>query len=170
MNDAKINSLTPEFLRTILQEVTDPEVPVLSIEELGVLRDVRVTDNGIEIIITPTYSGCPAMHSITEEIHSVLEKKGIQHFKIKMIYSPAWTTDWMSETARQKLREYGIAPPTQSTSAHLEALLSGKAKPVSCPFCISTDTRLTSAFGSTACKALHYCNQCQQPFEEFKCH
>lgn len=170
MNAAGIKSFTPESIRTILQEVKDPEVPVLSIEELGVLRDVKLTDGQFEIIITPTYSGCPAMHAIMEDIKSVMEKHGIHNFQIKMIYSPAWTTDRMSETAREKLREYGIAPPSQSTTSHLEALHSGKSKPVTCPYCGSTETKLTSAFGSTACKALHYCNHCLQPFEEFKCH
>lgn len=170
MSAAEIKPFTPESIRTLLQEVKDPEVPVLSIEELGVLRAVKLTDDHFEIIITPTYSGCPAMQAIAEEIKMVMEINGIRNYQIKMIYSPAWTTDWMSETAREKLREYGIAPPSQSTTSHLEALLSGKSKPVTCPFCGSTETKLTSAFGSTACKALHYCKHCHQPFEEFKCH
>lgn len=170
MSHAGIKSFTPESIRTLLQEVKDPEVPVLSIEELGVLRDVIWKDGQLDIIITPTYSGCPAMHAITDEIKTVLEKNGINNYQIKMVYAPAWTTDWMSESAREKLREYGIAPPSQSTSDHLEALLSGKSKPVICPFCGSAETKLTSAFGSTACKALHYCHHCSQPFEEFKCH
>lgn len=170
MSAAEKKLLTPESIRSILQEVKDPEVPVLSIEELGVLREVKFENGQFEIIITPTYSGCPAMHAITEEIKTVMENHGIHDFQIKMIYSPAWTTDWMSQTTREKLRAYGIAPPSQSTSAHLEALLKGKSKSVTCPFCGSAETKLTSAFGSTACKALHYCNHCNQPFEEFKCH
>lgn len=170
MSAPDLKSFSPEEIRSLLQEVKDPEVPVLSIEELGVLLDVKLTAGIFEIIITPTYSGCPAMLAITEEIKSVMEKNHIRNFQIRTVYSPAWTTDTMSETAREKLRQYGIAPPSQSTSAHLEALLIGKSKPVLCPFCGSNETKLTSAFGSTACKALHYCNHCRQPFEEFKCH
>jgi ring-1,2-phenylacetyl-CoA epoxidase subunit PaaD len=170
MNESFLQSITPESVKLILQEVKDPEVPVLTIEELGILREVVLKDGIFEIIITPTYSGCPALQAITDEIKTVMEKHGILNYKIRMVYTPAWTTDWMSEAAREKLRAYGIAPPSQSTASHLEASLSGKSKPVKCPFCGKTETKLTSAFGSTACKALHFCNHCRQPFEEFKCH
>lgn len=142
----------------------------MSLEELGVLREIKEVDGIFEIIITPTYSGCPAMNTMAEDIRCMLDKNGISNYKIVTVHSPAWTTDWMTDQAKEKLRTYGIAPPSQSTSSHLEGMLSGKYKPVTCPFCGSNQTRLTSAFGSTACKALHYCNACHQPFEEFKCH
>lgn len=157
-------------VRNLLHEVKDPEVPVLSIEELGVLRDVSLADDIFIITITPTYSGCPAMRAIEEEIQKTLHNKGIENFKIKTVFAPAWTTDWMTEAAKEKLRAYGIAPPEKSASDHLSAILNRKKNEVHCPFCNSLNTKLTAPFGSTACKALHYCNNCNQPFEEFKCH
>lgn len=163
-------TLNKQQIRKILNEVKDPEVPVLSIAELGVLRDVSFDNDNYLITITPTYSGCPAMRAIEENIEEVLHQKNIHNFKIKTIFSPAWTTEWMTDSAKQKLKEYGIAPPEKTTSEHLAAMLLKKKTPTACPFCNSTNTKLTSAFGSTACKALHYCNNCQQPFEEFKCH
>jgi|SRR5688572_833254 len=157
-------------IRTLLNNVLDPEVPALSIEDLGILRDVRETSDGVEVVITPTFTGCPAMKVIEEDITEVLQKAGINNFKILTVLAPAWTTDWMSVEGKRKLKEYGIAPPELSTEQHLMAMLSGKKESVGCPFCNSTNTRLTSPFGSTACKALHYCDNCHQPFEEFKCH
>ncbi len=153
-----------------LKEVKDPEIPVLDIAELGVLRDVSFDNDKIVITITPTYSGCPAMKAIEQEINTVLKEHGIENYLIKTVYSPAWTTEWMSVGAKQKLKDYGIAPPSQSTEQHLRSLFEGKKESVQCPFCNSTNTILRSSFGSTACKALHFCNNCHQPFEEFKCH
>ncbi len=161
---------TSEQITDILQKVLDPEVPALNIIDLGILRSVIEVNNIFEISITPTFTGCPAMRVIEEDINEVLQEEGIIDFKIKTIMSPPWTTDWMSEDGKRKLKEYGIAPPSQSTESHLKAMLSGKKTSVHCPFCNSEDTKLTSAFGSTACKALHFCNSCRQPFEEFKCH
>lgn len=166
----KTTSISREEIWQILKQVKDPEVPVLDIDELGVLRDVSFEGEIFLITITPTYSGCPAMNAIEEEIKIKLKENGIENFSIKTVFSPAWTTDWISNEAKQKLKEYGIAPPSQSTEQHLKSILGSVAKTVQCPFCNSTDTRLTSAFGSTACKALHYCMSCHQPFEEFKCH
>jgi ring-1,2-phenylacetyl-CoA epoxidase subunit PaaD len=166
----KVTSISKEEIWQILKQVKDPEVPVLDIEELGVLRDVSFDDDKIIITITPTYSGCPAMNAIEQEIKSRLAENGIENFSIKTIFSPAWTTDWMNDEAKQKLKDYGISPPSQSAEQHLKSLLERKSEPVQCPFCNSIDTKLTSAFGSTACKALHFCNHCHQPFEEFKCH
>ncbi len=154
----------------LLNEVTDPEVPVLTIADLGILRSVEDHEGKCIITITPTYSGCPAMRTIEDNIREVLEQAGVINFEIKTVLSPAWTTDWMSEEGKIKLKEYGIAPPEQSTEAHLQALIAGKKLHVKCPFCNSENTRLTSPFGSTACKAFHYCDNCHQPFEEFKCH
>jgi ring-1,2-phenylacetyl-CoA epoxidase subunit PaaD len=157
-------------IKSILGKVTDPEVPVLTIEDLGILRSIDEVDGRYVVTITPTYSGCPAMRTVEDNIREILAENGIENFKIRTVLAPAWTTDWMSEDGKRKLKEYGIAPPEQSTEEHLLALVSGMKKPVTCPFCNSKNTRLTSAFGSTACKAFHYCDQCHQPFEEFKCH
>lgn len=168
MNTEVVRDL--EFVRAIVGQVQDPEVPVLTIADLGILRSVTEEAGIFHIAITPTFTGCPAMRAIENEIAAGLVAKGINNFKITTIISPAWSTDWMSEDGKRKLKEYGIAPPSQSTEEHLKALISGMKQPVSCPFCNSTNTRLTSPFGSTACKALHYCDGCHQPFEEFKCH
>ncbi len=154
---------------TLLKQVKDPEIPVLDIAELGVLRKVYFEEDEVVVEITPTYSGCPAMQAITSEIGRVLTGAGFRAYKVKTVLSPAWTTDWMNENARRKLVEYGIAAPGK-VKDHLHRLRTGEKKPVKCPFCESVHTSLTSAFGSTACKALHYCNDCSQPFEEFKCH
>ncbi len=162
--------LTTDYLDKVLDRVPDPEIPVLTIRDLGILRKVEIVDGEAVITITPTYTGCPAMRAIEEEIGKVLKEEGIENYSVRTVLSPPWTTDWMSESAREKLREYGIAPPEQSTEDHLRAIATGKKTQVHCPFCRSTNTKLTSPFGSTACKALHYCNDCDQPFEEFKCH
>lgn len=163
-------TISTEQLLALLNTIPDPEVPAISIVELGVVRNISYVGDVLEIKITPTYSGCPAMKVMEEEIEKKLQASHITNYKIRTVLSPAWTTDWLSDGTKQKLKAYGIAPPEQSTASHLENLLNGKRKNVTCPYCNSTDTKLTSAFGSTACKALHYCNGCQQPFEEFKCH
>jgi ring-1,2-phenylacetyl-CoA epoxidase subunit PaaD len=150
-----------------LAEVFDPEVPVLDIVALGVVRDVQVEDNDIEITITPTYSGCPAMKVIEDDIRSKLKEKGLDNVRIKTVISPAWTTDWMTEEGKEKLREYGIAPPEKATAD--KNVLFGKPKIVKCPRCRGTNTEMKSQFGSTACKALYFCNDCLEPFDYFKC-
>src|SRR5216684_5856020 len=147
-------------------EVVDPEIPVLTIADLGVLRDVAVTDGGVEVAITPTYSGCPAMNMIALEIELALEREGFGKPKIRTVLSPAWTTDWMSEDGRRKLREYGIAPPLAASSRR--ALFG--VQQVTCPQCGSENTELLSEFGSTSCKALWRCKRCREPFDYFKCH
>ena len=147
-------------------EVVDPEIPVLTIADLGVLRDVSVSDGRVEVTITPTYSGCPAMNMIALEIEMALERAGFRGSKVRTVLSPAWTTDWMSEDGRRKLRDYGIAPPQASTSRRA---LFGVEKVV-CPQCGSGDTELLSEFGSTSCKALWRCKSCREPFDYFKCH
>jgi len=156
-------------IRNLLRAVMDPEIPVIDIEELGVLREIAYEGDRLVVCITPTYSGCPAMQAITDEIGEVLRAHGITAFRIRTVLSPAWTTDWLSQETRDKLEAYGIAPPAGKASEG-GTLLSRTRGPVTCPYCKSSDTRLTSAFGSTACKALHFCNACLQPFEEFKCH
>jgi ring-1,2-phenylacetyl-CoA epoxidase subunit PaaD len=146
--------------------VVDPELPVLTIADLGVLRDVAVTAGGIEVTITPTYSGCPAMNMIGVEIELALQRAGFRHPKVRTVLSPAWTTDWMSEDGRRKLREYGIAPPPAAASRRA---LFGEQQ-VACPQCGSDDTEVLSEFGSTSCKALWRCKSCREPFDYFKCH
>ena len=146
--------------------VVDPEIPVLTIADLGVLRDVALNGDQVEVAITPTYSGCPAMNMIALEIELALEREGFRRPKIRTVLSPAWTTDWMSEDGRRKLREYGIAPPLPSSSRR--ALFG--VQEVACPQCGSKDTELISEFGSTSCKALWRCKSCREPFEYFKCH
>ena len=147
-------------------QVVDPEIPVLTIADLGVLREVTVTDDGVEVAITPTYSGCPAMNMIALEIELALEREGIRNPRIRIVLSPAWTTDWMSEQGRQKLREYGIAPPQAGGGRRA---LFGEQQ-VACPQCGSVDTEVLSEFGSTSCKALWRCKSCREPFDYFKCH
>ncbi len=149
-----------------LEAVCDPEIPVLSIADLGVLREVTVRDGAVEVLITPTYSGCPAMNMIQIEIETALDRAGIQDARVRMVLSPAWTTDWMSGEGRRKLREFGIAPPKPGGSRRG---LFG-AEEVACPRCGSADTRLLSEFGSTSCKALWRCDSCREPFDYFKCH
>jgi ring-1,2-phenylacetyl-CoA epoxidase subunit PaaD len=146
--------------------VVDPELPVLTIADLGVLRDVAVTATGVEVTITPTYSGCPAMNMIGVEIELALERAGFRNPKIRTVLSPAWTTDWMSEDGRRKLRDYGIAPPQAAASRRA---LFGEQQ-LACPRCGSGDTELLSEFGSTSCKALWRCKSCREPFDHFKCH
>ena len=147
-------------------QVVDPEIPVLTIADLGVLREVTVTDDGVEVAITPTYSGCPAMNMIALEIELALEREGIRNPKIRTVLSPAWNTDWMSEEGRQKLKEYGIAPP--QTGGGRRALFGEQQ--VACPQCGSVETEVLSEFGSTSCKALWRCKSCREPFDYFKCH
>src|SRR5579864_7278007 len=141
-------------------EVVDPEIPVLTIADLGVLRDVAVTDGHVEVAITPTYSGCPAMNMIALEIELALQRAGFADPKVRTVLSPAWTTDWMSDDGRRKLREYGIAPPQAAGSRRA---LFGIER-ITCPQCGSDDTEVLSEFGSTACKALWRCKSCREPF------
>ena len=147
--------------------VVDPEIPVLTIADLGVLREVALRDDGVvEVAITPTYSGCPAMNMIAFEVAIALERAGFANARVRTVLSPAWTTDWMSEEGRRKLREYGIAPPSPASSRR--ALFG--IQQVQCPQCGSAETELLSEFGSTSCKALWRCRSCREPFDYFKCH
>jgi ring-1,2-phenylacetyl-CoA epoxidase subunit PaaD len=143
---------------SLLDEVKDPEIPVISIWDLGVLQDVRTEGSKVYVVITPTYSGCPAMREIEQDILNVLKQADYSDVQVISRLAPAWTTDWMSPAGRERLREYGIAPPQQA---------AGKKPP--CPQCGSKDTSLISEFGSTSCKALFKCNECLEPFDYFKC-
>ena len=155
----------------LLSEVKDPEIPVLSIVELGIAREVTVEGDRVTVRITPTYSGCPAMKAIEDEIEKKLRVNGIQNFEVRKDFSETWTTDWMPEEAKQKLKEYGIAPPGKTSEDDGDFLSSLKepSKTVACPYCDSTNTELQSEFGSTACKSQYYCHDCEEPFEHFKC-
>lgn len=150
----------------LLEEVSDPEIPVLSVIDLGVVRDAQLIDNAWVITITPTYSGCPAMQVIESDIIAKLKEKGIEKVEVQTKLSPAWTTDWLSEKGKLKLREYGIAPPENEVD---KSVLFAEPPVVPCPKCHSTNTRMISQFGSTACKAHYQCNDCQEPFDYFKC-
>lgn len=152
----------------IAAAVADPEVPVLTIEDLGVLRAVEVADGAVRVDITPTYSGCPAMTTIRDDIVLALTAAGYESVQVRLVLSPAWSTDWMTEAGRQKLSAYGIAPPTGRSrvgTGPLRLTLS-----VRCPQCGSLDTREVSRFGSTSCKALYECRTCLEPFDHFKVH
>ena len=153
-----------------LDQLCDPEIPVVSLREMGILRDVHVSDAGVEVVITPTYSGCPAMEQIHDDILQSLQQLGVQG-QVKTQLAPAWTTDWMSDSAKEKLRAYGIAPPNcQSTNTPQTVRFTRRLQDdvIACPRCGSTNPTITSAFGSTACKALCKCLSCQEPFDYFK--
>jgi len=158
--------LTKELILDYLEPVTDPEIPVLTLRDLGVLRDVVIhSDTHVEVMITPTYTGCPAMGAMATAIRLELIGHGIPQVQITEVLSPAWTTDWISEDGRRKLNEYGIAPPQYRVADN-----PGEAAGVPCPQCSSSNTSLLSQFGSTACKALYRCLDCLEPFDYFKCH
>lgn len=146
----------------ILEQVTDPEIPVLTITDLGIVREVKKSGDEIEVIITPTYTGCPAMDMITMNIKLALIENGYSNVKVTSVLAPAWTTDWMTEAGKQKLKEYGIAAPDKKFDIAKDG--------VECPRCNSTNSKLISEFGSTACKALYQCRDCKEPFDYFKCH
>ena len=148
-------------------QIVDPEIPVLTIADLGVLRDARVAEDGaIEVDITPTYSGCPAMRMIALQVEMALRGAGFSALRLREVLAPAWTTDWMSEAGRAKLRDYGIAPPAPRATRRA---LFGDDTALSCPRCGSAATEKLSEFGSTACKALWRCTACREPFDAFKC-
>jgi ring-1,2-phenylacetyl-CoA epoxidase subunit PaaD len=161
--------ITVDNCWTYLDEVADPEVPVLSIIDLGIVRDLFVDSaiGSVRVVITPTYSGCPAMDVIAMQIRMCLLSKGAKQVLVENQISPSWTTDWMTEKGKEKLEAYGIAPPKRK-SANPLALFEEDT--VTCPKCKSDDTVLTSQFGATSCKALYKCNHCKEPFEHFKCH
>lgn len=152
----------------VLEAVTDPEIPVLTIGDLGIIRAVDVEEGRVVITITPTYSGCPAMNTIEVNIRATLQEAGYSPVEVRTVLQPAWTTDWLTEEGRQKLKAYGIAPP-EGTSADKRALFQ-EDRNIECPHCGSRNTEMVSQFGSTACKALHRCTDCLEPFDYFKCH
>jgi ring-1,2-phenylacetyl-CoA epoxidase subunit PaaD len=161
------NPYTSQDIFEFLWAVADPEIPVVNIQEMGMLRGVNISDNGVEVIITPSYTACPAMKFIELQIIETLHQKGIPNVKVTTTYSPAWSTDWLSESTKQKLKDYGIAAPVESLCRN--PFYPEKVE-VECPRCQSLDTKLVSQYGSTPCKALYKCNSCLEPFDYFKCH
>jgi ring-1,2-phenylacetyl-CoA epoxidase subunit PaaD len=157
-----------------LADVPDPEIPVISVVDLGIVRHVALNEDECVVTITPTYSGCPAMVVIADGIEAVLKSHGIARFRLQTQLSPAWTTDWMSESGKQKLKGYGIAPPVQKVGGHQVIDISRLSRKsdvvVECPHCGSAHTRQTSEFGSTSCKSLYRCGDCMEPFDYFKSH
>lgn len=167
-------STTEQKIWSILGTVVDPEVPVLTILDLGIVREVKPSntplgDGGIEVIITPTYTGCPAMDMIAMNIRLALAEQGYKTVKVTSVLSPAWTTDWMTEAGKEKLKQYGIAPPNPKQQVCNDKLFAAN-EAVQCPHCNSYHTHRISEFGSTACKALYQCDECKEPFDYFKCH
>ena len=153
----------------LLQTVPDPEIPVLNVVEMGIVRGVDTTDSAVDVRITPTYMGCPAMDAIADDIRATLSplaKEESKELRVELVYAPAWTTDWLSEEAKAKLEAYGIAPPGKTSD---KRALQGEAPDIRCPKCKSMDTQLVSLFGSTACKAHYTCAACSEPFDHFKC-
>jgi ring-1,2-phenylacetyl-CoA epoxidase subunit PaaD len=156
-----------------LADVPDPEIPVVSLTDLGIIRSVAHEGDTLVVILTPTYSGCPATSIITLDVETALRERGVEKLRVERRLSPAWTTDWITAEAREKLRDYGIAPPIDGTAADgqrkAQALLSGSNMAVACPRCGSHDTEKISQFGSTPCKAHYRCKACLEPFDYFKC-
>jgi ring-1,2-phenylacetyl-CoA epoxidase subunit PaaD len=153
-------------IHELVKNVPDPEIPVLTLSDLGILRTVESAEDGhVVVTLTPTYSGCPAIDPIRDEVERVVADAGHENVEIRMVLAPAWTTDWINDEAREKLRAYGIAPP-DPTAARAPCLLL--ARPARCPRCSSQDTRVISAFGSTPCQSQHVCNDCLEPFDRFK--
>lgn len=159
--------MTATHVREVLSHVHDPEIPVITIEDLGILRDVAVEGTHVVVTVTPTYSGCPAMDEIRADIVSALAAQGIGDVEVRTVLAPAWTTDWMSEDGKRKLQEYGIAPPGVRVDGPL--LLQIRPR-VSCPQCGSGDTEEMTRFASTACKSMWRCLACREPFDHFKAH
>ena len=163
-----MSMLTEAQAWKVLDTVADPEIPVISVTELGIVRAIDVRDDGLHVVVTPTYSGCPATEVIAQDIRDALLQAGVAHVDVEMRLSPAWTTDWIGEEAREKLRAYGIAPPGKCVPAGGALPLRFVPRNIPCPKCGSTDTARLSEFGSTACKALYRCQSCLEPFDYFK--
>ncbi|MDR3716130.1 MAG: phenylacetate-CoA oxygenase subunit PaaJ [Puia sp.] len=156
-------------VRGLLETVCDPEIPVLSVIDLGIIRKIETETDSVVVALTPTYSGCPALEAIILDVYNTLRKAGYGNVQVRTELSPAWTTDWISEKGKDKLKAFGIAPPLPGQPVcHTRAFHEEEAIP--CPRCNSYDTRLISRFGSTPCKALYQCRTCQEPFDYFKCH
>ncbi|MGE5223524.1 MAG: 1,2-phenylacetyl-CoA epoxidase subunit PaaD [Omnitrophica WOR_2 bacterium] len=157
-------SLTPEQVWQILDEVKDPEIPVVSVVEMGIIRQVEVQDDSVRVTMTPTFSGCPALEVMRREIAERLSQAGVKEVDVRLAINQPWSSDWISPEARAKLKQFGLAPP----ALHHGNIDLASQEPVACPYCGSTNTRMKNPFGSTLCRAIYYCDQCKQPFEKFK--
>lgn len=156
--------ISPERIWQALADIPDPEIPVVSITDMGMVRDVQVQGERVTVTFTPTFSGCPALHVIRESIGNAVRGLGVQQVEVKSTLTPPWTTDWMNADARERLRQYGIAPPAPTG----ETLITLEPEPTRCPRCGSLNVRMTASFGSTLCKRLYVCDNCKEPFEGFK--
>lgn len=169
ISDFKTRTRTPrQTAWDIAATVCDPEIPVLTIEDLGILRDVQVAGEHVRVTITPTYSGCPAMDAIRDDLTAAFVKEGYQDVEVDLVLAPAWTTDWMTDAGKSKLQEYGIAPPSGKAGAARHAGPIRLSMAVKCPQCASLNTKELTRFGSTSCKALYVCQDCKEPFDYFK--
>jgi len=155
-------------IEEVLKQVTDPEIPVLTIQDLGIYQGFEIEGDSIIVKITPTYTGCPAMDMISVNVKSAMQDAGYSNVEVKLVLSPTWSTDMISEEGLRKMKEYGIAPPVEKTTD--KSYLTGEHKSVPCPQCNSENTEVISQFGSTACKALYKCLDCKEPFDYFKCY
>ncbi|MBI1344396.1 MAG: phenylacetate-CoA oxygenase subunit PaaJ [Terrimonas sp.] len=164
-----VHDIDKKMIYAYLDNIKDPEVPALSIIDLGIVKDIQYKEDELEVIITPTYTGCPAMDVISTSIRVMLSTLGFRKVKVTTVLSPAWTTDWMTEEGKRKLKAYGIAPPNPRQQVCNNKLFAPNES-VQCPHCDSYHTRRISEFGSTACKALYQCEDCKEPFDYFKCH
>jgi len=162
-----VSTVTAQAVREVLEQVTDPEIPVITIADLGILRDVQVDGSHVTVTITPTYSGCPAMDEIRADVLTALATHGWDDVEVRQVLSPAWTTDWMSQAGRDKLRAFGIAPPTHQVGGPVSLVLTRRPR---CPQCDSADTEELTRFASTSCKSLWRCLACREPFDHFKAH
>jgi ring-1,2-phenylacetyl-CoA epoxidase subunit PaaD len=156
--------LTLEMIWQALQEVKDPEIPVVSVLEIGIVRDVAITDDAVQIAITPTFAGCPALHVIRADIEATIGALGADDVRVEIVLHPPWSSDWITESGRQKLKTFGLAPPPR----HGGNVPVTFYEPVSCPYCDSQNTAVRNTFGPTLCRAIYFCNACRQPFEQFK--
>jgi ring-1,2-phenylacetyl-CoA epoxidase subunit PaaD len=164
VEDGSMETLTADQVWQALEEVKDPELPVVSVVEMGIVRAVFVSGNAVIITMTPTFSGCPALAAMKTDIEARVRLAGAKSVQVKTVLAPPWTSDWITDAAREKLLSFGLAPPPRH-AGHWERLLSNVA---ACPYCGSQNTTLKNSFGPTLCRALYYCNNCQQPFEQFK--
>lgn len=162
--DDLMKILTSEQVWKLLDEVKDPEIPVISVVEMGIVREVEIRENEIRVTMTPTFSGCPALQVMKHEIEAKLEEAGVEKVNVVLSNDPPWSSDWITDEARQKLRTFGLAPPPRHGGILDSSLLDAAA----CPYCGSEDTTLKNDFGPTLCRAIFYCNACRQPFEQFK--
>ncbi|MEM7347863.1 MAG: 1,2-phenylacetyl-CoA epoxidase subunit PaaD [Chloroflexota bacterium] len=158
-------TITVDTVWQALDDVKDPEIPVVSLVEMGIIRQVEIADNAAKVTMTPTFSGCPALHVMEEEITAKLQEMGFDSVEVKRSLNPPWSSDWITDEARQKLKQFGLAPPRRH-GGNLEIMLFETVS--TCPYCDSPNTSVKNEFGPTRCRSIHYCNNCQQPFEQFK--